>query len=77
MIVDYLHMLEKNDIPCRYIALYDVGTEDELLSYGKNPALIGYMAGCIYISKEIKVNDSFYEICNQKGEFYYGSLYNW
>lgn len=64
MIVDYLHMLEKNDIPCRYIALYDVGTEDELLSYGKNPALIGYIAGCIYISKEIKVNDSFYEICN-------------
>lgn len=64
MIVDYLYMLEKDNIPCRYIALYDVGAEDELLSYGKDPELIGYIAGCMYISKEIKINDSFYEIDN-------------
>ena len=62
MIVDYLYMLENNNIPCRYIALYDVGTEDEIMSYGKDPDLIGYIAGCIYVSKEIKINDSFYEV---------------
>lgn len=62
IIVDYLYMLENNNIPCRYIALYDVGTEDEIMSYGKDPDLIGYIAGCIYVSKEIKINDSFYEV---------------
>ena len=61
MIVDYLRMLEMNKIPCRYIAIYDVGTEDEIMSYGTDPDLMGYIAGCIYISKEIKVSDSFYD----------------
>lgn len=61
MIVDYLRMLEMNKIPCRYIAIYDVGTEDEIMSYGTDPGLMGYIAGCIYISKEIKVSDSFYD----------------
>ena len=63
-IVDYLHGLEVLNVPCRYIAIYDVGTEDEICSYGKDPDIIPYIAGCMYIAKEIKTNDSFYELCD-------------
>lgn len=63
-IVDYLYGLEAVNAPCRYIAIYDVGTEDEICSYGKDPDIIPYIAGCMYIAKEIKTNDSFYELCD-------------
>lgn len=63
-IVDYLRMLERNNLPCRYIAIYDVGTEDEICSCGKDPDIIPYIMGCMYISREIKTNDSFYELCD-------------
>ena len=63
-IVDYLYGLQTLNIPCRYIAIYDVGTEEEICSYGKNPDIIPYIAGCMYIAKEIKTNDSFYELCD-------------
>lgn len=62
LIVDYLSGLEVLKVPCRYIAIYDVGTEDEICSYGKDPDIIPYIAGCMYISREIKTNDSFYEL---------------
>ena len=63
-IVDYLYGLQALNMPCRYIAIYDVGTEEEICSYGKYPDIIPYIAGCMYIAKEIKTNDSFYELCD-------------
>lgn len=63
-IVDYLYGLQALNMPCRYIAIYDVGTEEEICSYGKDPDIIPYIAGCMYIAKEIKTNDSFYELCD-------------
>lgn len=63
-IVDFLYGLQALNMPCRYIAIYDVGTEEEICSYGKDPDIIPYIAGCMYIAKEIKTNDSFYELCD-------------
>ena len=60
-IVDYLRNLENLNMPCRYIAVYDIGTDEEICSYGKNPDIIPYIASYMHISKEIIVNDSFYE----------------
>jgi len=62
LIVDYISMLADNNIPCRYIAIYDVGTEDEIKSYGDNPEIIGFIEGCLYIAREIKVGDCFYSM---------------
>ena len=61
-IVDFLYGLQALNMPCRYIAIYDVGTEEEICSYGKNPDIIPYIASYMHISKEIIVNDSFYEL---------------
>lgn len=61
-IVDYLRNLERLNVPCRYIAIYDIGTEDEICSCGKDPDIIPYIMGYMYISREIKVSDSFYEL---------------
>lgn len=61
IIVDYLHMLADNNIPCRYIAIYDVGTEDEIKSYGSDGYIV-FIEGCMYVSREIKVSDYFYDM---------------
>ena len=61
IIVDYLHMLADNNIPCRYIAIYDVGTEDEIKSYGSDEYIV-FIEGCMYVSREIKVSDYFYDM---------------
>ena len=61
-IVDYIREMKRFNLNCRYISIYYVGTEDEICSYGKDPNIIPYIAGCMYIAKEIKTNDSFYEL---------------
>lgn len=61
-ILNYLRMLRNNSAPCKYIAIYDVGTDEEITSYGDDPEIIGYIAGAMYIEREIKISDDFYEI---------------
>lgn len=60
-IIDYLNILKMNKIPCRYIAIYDVGTEDEIKSYGSDE-YIAFIESCMYISREIKISDCFYDM---------------
>lgn len=61
-IVNYLRKMELNNLPCRYIAIYDVGTEEEICSCGTDNNILPYIMGCMYVSKEIKINNSFYEL---------------
>ena len=60
MILNYLRMLRKNNVPCKYIAIYEEGFDEEITSYGDNPEDLGFIIGSIYISREIQVSDGFY-----------------
>lgn len=55
MIVEYIDMLIRNNIPCRYMCLSELGTIDERKGVGNDdPNLIPFIEGAMWVHSEIK-----------------------
>lgn len=60
-LVNYVRMLAKNNIPCRYFYLNEFGQTEDIKGYDLEHEFLPIIEGCFWLKQEIAVSDYLYE----------------